>query len=88
MTELEWYLHDRRMVEHYENEANTALFVMLFMWSLCAVFIIAAVLMAIYTIPYWWVAVIPGGVCLASGLVSLISYLFAKETVEWIKWRM
>lgn len=88
MTELEWYLHDRRMVEHYENEANTALFVMVFMWSLCAVCIIVAVIMATYTIPYWWVAVIPGGVCLASGLVSLISYLSAKETVEWIKWRM
>ena len=88
MTKLEWYFHNRRMIEHYEDEANTALVVMLFMWSLCAVFIIAAVIMATYTIPYWWVAVIPGGVCLASGLVSLISYLSAKEMVECIKWRM
>ena len=88
MTELEWYFYNRQMTEHYENEASTALFVMLLMWILCAAFIIAAVLMATYTIPYWWVAVIPGGVCLVSGLLSLISYLSAKEMVEWIKWRM
>lgn len=87
MTNLEWYFHNRRLLEHYEEEASKAIFVMVFMWSLAALSVIAAILMVAYTI-YWWVALIPSGVCFASGILSFFNYQSAKEMVEYIKWRM
>lgn len=88
MTNLEWYFHNRRLVEHYEEEASEAMLVMIFMWSLVIVSVIAAILMAAHTISYWWIAFIPGGACFVSGILSFINYQSAKEMVEYIKWRM
>lgn len=88
MTKLEWYFHNRRMLEHYEDEASSSMVMMLFMWSLCAVCAIAAILMAASAISYWWGAIIPGGACFVLGMLSFINYMSAKEMIEMIKWRM